>query len=302
MNITIRFLICLLLINVGVFAQDDPKWTRIESANKEFSFAVPSNFSYIFDKKGITIGDGRKWAELSNLRSIGAYVRGTTMFVESYDVSNAKSAVSYFARSMSGSEVGKISFENFVGVQIISKKDYYRAFYYFASKKNIYLIAVTAREEANDSIARFLDSVRLNGKVIFTSATEKVTETAQTRSMLNLDETEIRVIPESEEIEKSPISKTETTKSGSAKAIVVFKPYASYTERAREARLQGSVRIKIELLANGSVGDVKVVKGLGHGLTENVIRAAKRIKFIPEMVDGVPVTKRQTFEYAFSIY
>lgn len=79
-------------------------------------------------------------------------------------------------------------------------------------------------------------------------------------------------------------------------------PKARYTEAARDAKVEGSVLIKVTLLSNGSVGTVSVVRGLPHGLAEQAIAAAKRLVFLPKRVDGIPVSVVQTFDYGFSIY
>ncbi len=84
--------------------------------------------------------------------------------------------------------------------------------------------------------------------------------------------------------------------------VVTSKPLAMYTETARRNNVEGSVLLKVTLLANGEVGSVRVVRGLPDGLTERAVDAARRIEFEPKRVDGVPVSVTQTFEYTFSIY
>ena len=83
---------------------------------------------------------------------------------------------------------------------------------------------------------------------------------------------------------------------------ILSKPRATYTDAARTNNVQGSVLVKVTLLASGQVGNVTVVRGLPHGLSERAIAAAKQIRFEPKKVNGVPVTVAQTFEYTFSIY
>lgn len=82
----------------------------------------------------------------------------------------------------------------------------------------------------------------------------------------------------------------------------ISQPKARYTDAARNANVEGPVRVKATLLASGGVGSVVVVKELSHGLTENAIAAAKRIVFLPKRVNGTPVTVVVTREYTFTIY
>ena len=82
----------------------------------------------------------------------------------------------------------------------------------------------------------------------------------------------------------------------------ISQPKARYTEVARKAEVQGAVRLKITLLANGNVGSVVTVTELPGGLTEKAIEAAKRIVFLPKRVNGIPVSVVVTREYTFTLY
>ena len=83
---------------------------------------------------------------------------------------------------------------------------------------------------------------------------------------------------------------------------IIFKPKATYTDQARTQNVQGSVTLKITLMANGSVGSITPVSRLPYGLTEQAIAAARQIKFEPKKVNGVPVSTTVTFQYGFNIY
>jgi len=83
---------------------------------------------------------------------------------------------------------------------------------------------------------------------------------------------------------------------------ILSKPKATYTDAARTANVQGSVRLKITLLASGAVGSITPVTRLPNGLTEQAIAAARQIKFKPKMVNGVAQSVVVTFDYGFNIY
>jgi len=87
-----------------------------------------------------------------------------------------------------------------------------------------------------------------------------------------------------------------------APLLVTFQPKAAYTDEARENNVQGSVRLKITLLASGRVGSIIPVTELPYGLTERAIAAARQIRFEPKTVNGVPVSVVITREYTFTIY
>lgn len=83
---------------------------------------------------------------------------------------------------------------------------------------------------------------------------------------------------------------------------ILSKPRAQYTDEARQAQIQGTVVLKVTLLANGTIGSVVPVSRLGYGLTEKAIAAAREIKFEPKKVNGQAVSVTKTIEYNFNIY
>lgn len=83
---------------------------------------------------------------------------------------------------------------------------------------------------------------------------------------------------------------------------IIAKPKATYTDAARTNNIQGSVTLKIVLLASGQVGSITPVTRLPYGLTEQAIAAARQIRFEPKKVNGVATSTTVTFQYGFNIY
>jgi TonB family protein len=86
------------------------------------------------------------------------------------------------------------------------------------------------------------------------------------------------------------------------KAIITHKQEPSFTEKARESKVTGLVRLRLVLGFDGHVRRIFVVLGLPDGLTEEAVKAAERIKFIPAIKDGRPVSQFVTIEYNFNVY
>ncbi len=93
-----------------------------------------------------------------------------------------------------------------------------------------------------------------------------------------------------------------TVKAVTTPLQIISKPKATYTDAARTNNVQGSVRLKITLLASGAIGSITPVTRLPHGLTEQAIAAARQIRFKPKMINGVPQSVVVTFDYGFNIY
>lgn len=83
---------------------------------------------------------------------------------------------------------------------------------------------------------------------------------------------------------------------------LIMKPRASYTDAARQAHVQGTVRVRATFLASGGGGGVVAISGLPYGLTEQAIAAAQRIVFAPMQRGGKNFSVTRIVEYSFSIY
>jgi TonB family protein len=64
---------------------------------------------------------------------------------------------------------------------------------------------------------------------------------------------------------------------------------ADYTEEARRRGLTGEVVLEIVVRRDGSVGEVKLLKGLGSGLDDRAVQAVRQWRFAPADRLGVPV-------------
>ncbi len=83
--------------------------------------------------------------------------------------------------------------------------------------------------------------------------------------------------------------------------VILDKPNPSYSAEARKLGLEGEVLVEVVFPASGPVRVVRVVKGLGHGLDENALRAAQQIKFKPAMRNSQPVDFPATVHIVFQI-
>ena len=64
---------------------------------------------------------------------------------------------------------------------------------------------------------------------------------------------------------------------------------ADYTEPARQRGVTGDVRSEIVVRRDGSVGEVKILQGLGMGLNERAVQAVRQWRFAAARRQGIPV-------------
>ena len=83
---------------------------------------------------------------------------------------------------------------------------------------------------------------------------------------------------------------------------LIEKPQPGYTETARYNGVEGVVRLKVEFLATGEIGEVIPITYLPNGLTERAVAAAKKIKFKPKLINGKPETTIVDVDYTFNIF
>lgn len=77
-------------------------------------------------------------------------------------------------------------------------------------------------------------------------------------------------------------------------------PQPAYTDRAREAGVEGKVRIELSVDETGRVVAVKVLSGLGYGLDEAAVAAAQSATFEPAVRCGKPARATFTISMRFS--
>jgi TonB family protein len=84
-------------------------------------------------------------------------------------------------------------------------------------------------------------------------------------------------------------------------AEILSKPVPVYTAEARQLRIEGEVLLEVVLEAAGNVHVVRIVRGLGHGLDDEAVRAAGQIRFKPASRDGQPADSTVVLHIVFQL-
>jgi TonB family protein len=74
-----------------------------------------------------------------------------------------------------------------------------------------------------------------------------------------------------------------------------------YTEEAKQAKIEGTVVVGLEVNSEGRAQNIYIIRSLDNGLDENAIAAIKEWTFKPGEKDGNPVTVAATIEVNFRL-
>ena len=90
---------------------------------------------------------------------------------------------------------------------------------------------------------------------------------------------------------------------GVSRVKCLYCPDPEYTDAAREAKLQGSVTLVVQVTADGKAGQVRLVRGLGLGLDERAVETVRKWKFLPAQ-DAArrPISEWVTVEALYRLF
>jgi protein TonB len=78
-------------------------------------------------------------------------------------------------------------------------------------------------------------------------------------------------------------------------------PQPGYTDAARAAAVEGKVRVQLTVDESGHVVGVKLLQGLGYGLDEAALAAARQAEFEPAVRCGKPTSATFNISMRFSL-
>ena len=88
---------------------------------------------------------------------------------------------------------------------------------------------------------------------------------------------------------------------GATSPRLLSKVEPDYSEEARDAKLQGTVMLAVEVWEDGVAHNIRVVRSLGLGLDEKAVEAARKWRFLPGMKDGKPVRVAAQIHMSFRL-
>lgn len=313
----------LLILTANAFAQSrsNDDWTRIKDDKTDFSISFPSNFlvDNEVEKSYIMAPVLASLPELINtfekpriIGNKGSVVMSLSVF-QLRQVSEAKNYLWYYV----GGNSPQASYQDFRAGDFVGRKTTYdgdktqSTSIAIAVKSKVFLIYASGKKEDAAIYEKFVTSLMLNGKPLFKTSTNSAPDAPRSVFVSNLqtspeileilnrkdDQPEVKVV-------KSALTAQKEDKpdlSFSRPLILLRKPMFDFIDIASKNRYSGLVKLKVNFLANGKIGDIEILSDASDDITKLAVRAAQKIRFLPAEIDGKKVDAAKTIEYAFNI-
>jgi len=264
--------------------QTESTWNRITGKDEEFSILMPGTPSG--HSNYVTSVYGRR-----KERIYSSYSKGSVYLVVSYDNRSSKDILESFRAHHLYK--GELSLEREIIVDGHEGKEYQLTFGGATGRLQIH---VTKKHGYAVAIIQALDDPPLT-QYFFSSLSLEPTGSVSKKPSQGPPSNQASNLPQADQTE-APFAGKDVTR----RATAVSKPEPSLTNEARDKRLSGTVVLRGVFSPAGEFILKKVVRGLGSGLTENALDAAKNIKFIPAVKDGRFVSQYVQLEYNFRYY
>lgn len=294
------------------FAEQQPQpvvgltgsWERYTHAGEEFSVELPGMpFAYESSRNVASS------SETEPTRTFGLYSGGVIILITSFDnpreEEKAKSFAAYHWHDENELTYRRdVKAGDFWGEEYQSTGEYFKLSRVFRARNHAYLVCAMSQDAKDPRIVRFLESFTLGGKPSGREIDEPRQDAvkAPVKSAASKGDAVDGMGPGVGKPADLALAEPYQSSDVPLKAIVAFKPSTDYTEEARMHGVEGNVRLKAMLTADGKIGNVSVIRGLPYGLTEKAVDSARHVLFFPAIKDDRTVPVYVTLEYNFTIY
>lgn len=270
----------------AAFAPTQTAWQKLSTKEDNFSVMLPAR-PEITGHRNFTFGRNGEFIDEERIASV--YHNGVVYLVRMYATSNPRRLLSKYPSlvQLPDAEESNVTVGGIEGKQYVIKREGYVHFVrLFATKKRLYVLEAATRDENNADIRRFISSLTLGDAASTGAANDQPVQAAGANSHVEL-------LPVASGLE--PLSEKEVTRP----AVIIYKPQPTYLNSAKALQVSGTLVFRMVLSASGEVTDIKVMQGLGGGLSEAGTQTVKAIKFIPAEKDGRLVPQYATVSYNF---
>ena len=297
---TLAILVFVYFVTSAVVSaqSDSVVWKKLSTPAGEITFSVPSDFLARNDAENHSV-----------------YYRGGAALIRvSVEADpKAKEKLARYrinaAPPRAGVKNNSFTIGEFEGDFHVSEDGRYAIWFEIASKLAYYSISAWAPTADNPVLVRFMNSVRLGDRPLAKQSSPSEDKTTAT-DLTTLGTSPAIARAMSRKVsENIPVEYIEAVADDAHDAgtkpvyerplLILFQPKADFHRGSRSE----SVNLKIVLLADGSVGRIKVI-GQKHlnRFAHQAVKAALAIKFLPPEQDGKPVEIEVPREYTYEVY
>ena len=281
----ISLLLCTLLVAVEAAQAQDNKpprstaWTFYTIKDEEFSVALPNHPSMhtVKEKRQKPQKDRRK-------RVLGASYNDVTYTIYVVDNPEPRQSLDEFIKEQTSNPATDLTPAGELTLNGVTRK----AFNYPDGKGMVQFFATKDRLYVFRAYGALLNDSRM-------------TDFFSTISLKKQDRS-IEVFDGPGSFYDSNPSDLHRGDALDTKVRLQSKPEPGYTSEAESQRVNGTVILRCIFTSQGTVTNIRVLKGLPGGLTERAMEAARQIKFIPATKDGKPVSMWIQLEYNFNLF
>lgn len=272
-------LLSLLFMMVSSAVGQEPgmgpgvEWQRYTVKDEEFSVTLPL-FPMMRTSQGTRKSDGKARVE----RYLKTSFDGISYYIEAFENPEPKQSLEQFVDELrltglyDPATKRQFTINGFNGIEYSSGKKSFRAMVQLvATEKHLYRFIALGAGAERSGPKEFFSSIKLGKE------------------------------PDGVEVSDYTGEWIYTGREVDVKARLLTKPEPSYTAEARKNEISGTVVLKVIFAKTGQVTNIRTVSGLPYGLTDQAIKAAKKIKFTPAMKNGQPVSMWMQLEYNFSL-
>jgi hypothetical protein len=290
-------MIFLLFGFAGVSAQlnaaASEKWTRFATDDDELSVAMPPG--------GVIDAEKRQFGQ--KLRIV-AFQNGVETELRIYKGDDLKklqvngTSGTYTAPDLK--VLGDFSVSRF---ERSTPAKFHNDFWIY-KKGTLYFLKAVARKEGEKEATRFLTSVVLQGKPLFVQSGNSAP--SEERVSISTLKTSPEVIEAFErKLQKNNIKVTyeagiteiDEFEGWTRKVVILEQPTPSFNQGLARGSV-GEVKLKINFLANGQIGDIVVMSISNKEFINACLAAARKIRFIPAQINGKNVDAAVIVDYA----
>ncbi len=277
------------------------KWNRLESDDKAFSVAFPPT--------AVVDAEDRKYSQ--KLKVVG-FQNGVEMELAVVKDPNVRER----ARTIRPADVTRLNSMTVGDFSVLQLRpgggQRFASSFWITRKDTLYFLKINAKTGQEAEVARFLFSIRLQGKPLF-GQKAKVDSPEETVSFAALKTTPEVTEAFERKIESGKINITYEASSNelneveyegmTRKAVIVERPFPIVGTGYKPSKNDVfSVRLKVNFLANGQIGDITVLSIEDKEFSKACIEAARRIRFVPAQINGKNADTIDIVEYTVQIF